>query len=62
MPPPQINRNLKPKRKLSDSLSVASNTEPSSPRPAPTVDRSCKPAINSQVYPIDFLIFVFKYF
>ncbi|KAF5277604.1 hypothetical protein FQA39_LY06097 [Lamprigera yunnana] len=48
MPPPQINRSLKPKRKLSDSVSVTSSNEPSSPRPAPSVDRSCKPVINVQ--------------
>lgn len=43
MPPPVVNRELKPKRKLSDSLSVSSNTEPSSPRAAPCVDRKLKP-------------------
>ncbi|KAF5272571.1 hypothetical protein FQR65_LT04910 [Abscondita terminalis] len=48
MPPPQINRSLKPKRKLSDSVSITSSNEPSSPRPAPCVDRTCKPAINVQ--------------
>lgn len=48
MPPPTINRSLKPKRKLSDSLSVTSSTEPSSPRPAPSVDRTRKPHIMCQ--------------
>ncbi|CAG9823182.1 unnamed protein product [Phaedon cochleariae] len=45
MPPPAVNRELKPRRKLSDSLSTASNPEPSSPRhaPAPSVDRKLKP-------------------
>lgn len=44
MPPPKVNRGLKPKRKLSDSLSVASSTEPNSPRLAPSVDRKLKPS------------------
>lgn len=48
MPPPQINRSLKPKRKLSDSVSITSSNEPSSPRPAPSVNRSCKPVISMQ--------------
>lgn len=48
MPPPQINRRLKPIRKLSDTVSITSSTEPSSPRLAPSVDRSCKPVINTQ--------------
>ncbi|XP_031339371.1 protein daughter of sevenless isoform X2 [Photinus pyralis] len=48
MPPPQINRRLKPKRKLSDAVSITSSNEPSSPRLAPSVDRSCKPVINTQ--------------
>ncbi|CAH1370352.1 protein daughter of sevenless [Tenebrio molitor] len=43
MPPPIVNRDLKPKRKLSDSLSSSSNPEPSSPRGAPSVDRKLKP-------------------
>ncbi|XP_063923250.1 protein daughter of sevenless-like [Zophobas morio] len=43
MPPPVVNRDLKPKRKLSDSLSSSSNPEPSSPRNAPSVDRKLKP-------------------
>lgn len=46
MPPPVVNRGLKPKRKLSDTLSISSNTEPSSPRPAPSIDRKLKP-VNS---------------
>ncbi|GJQ75211.1 putative PH domain protein [Trypoxylus dichotomus] len=41
--PPVVNRGLKPKRKLSDTLSVSSNPEPSSPRLAPSVDRKLKP-------------------
>lgn len=43
MPPPAVNRELKPKRKLSDTLSSCSNPEPSSPRSAPSVDRKLKP-------------------
>lgn len=46
MPPPAVNRDLKPKRKLSDSHSISSNPEPSSPRSAtaaPTIDRKLKP-------------------
>lgn len=44
MPPPIVNRGLKPKRKLSDSVSVASlNPEPSSPRFGPSIDRKLKP-------------------
>lgn len=42
MPPPVINRDLKPRRKLSDSHSICSN-EPPSPRGAPSVDRKLKP-------------------
>ncbi|CAG9858630.1 unnamed protein product [Phyllotreta striolata] len=43
MPPPLVNRELKPKRKLSDSHSISSNPEPPSPRNAPSVDRKLKP-------------------
>lgn len=43
MPPPVVNRDLKPKRKLSDSHSISSNPEPPSPRIAPSVDRKLKP-------------------
>ncbi|XP_060532257.1 GRB2-associated-binding protein 1 [Cylas formicarius] len=43
MPPPAINRELKPRRKLSDSHSTGSNPEPPSPRNAPSVDRKLKP-------------------
>ncbi|XP_056639103.1 GRB2-associated-binding protein 1 [Diorhabda sublineata] len=43
MLPPTVNRELKPKRKSSDSHSVASNPEPSSPRNVPSVDRKLKP-------------------
>lgn len=44
IPPPAVNRDLKPKRKLSDTHSNCSNTEPPSPRnAAPTVDRKLKP-------------------
>ncbi|KAL1506329.1 hypothetical protein ABEB36_005715 [Hypothenemus hampei] len=46
MPPPTVNRDLKPRRKLSDTLSTSSNTEPPSPRNipgAPSVDRKLKP-------------------
>ncbi|CAH0559967.1 unnamed protein product [Brassicogethes aeneus] len=44
MPPPKVNRGLKPKRKLSDSLSVSSAQDPPSPRAnAPSVDRKLKP-------------------
>ncbi|XP_050509898.1 GRB2-associated-binding protein 1 isoform X1 [Diabrotica virgifera virgifera] len=43
MPPPMVNRELKPKRKLSDSHSISSNPEPPSPRSAPSVDRKLKP-------------------
>lgn len=43
MPPPIVNRDLKPKRKLSDSLSISSNPEQPSPRLAPSVDRHLKP-------------------
>jgi hypothetical protein len=49
MPPPIVNRDLKPKRKLSDSLSSSSNPEPSSPRGAPSVDRKLKPPTPLQV-------------
>lgn len=49
MPPPVVNRGLKPKRKLSDTLSVSSSIEPPSPRLAPSVDRKLKPT-NFQVY------------
>lgn len=41
--PPAVNRGLKPKRKLSDSLSIASVTEPSSPQSGPSIDRKLKP-------------------
>ncbi|XP_074032240.1 daughter of sevenless isoform X2 [Leptinotarsa decemlineata] len=43
MAPPMVNRELKPKRKLSDSHSITSNPEPPSPRNAPSVDRKLKP-------------------
>lgn len=44
MPPPVVNRELKPRRKLSDAHSSCSNTEPPSPKTAgPTVDRKLKP-------------------
>lgn len=43
MPPPIVHRELKPKRKLSDSLSISSMNEPPSPRGAPSVDRKLKP-------------------
>ncbi|XP_044748247.1 protein daughter of sevenless [Coccinella septempunctata] len=43
MPPPIVHRELKPKRKLSDSLSICSMNEPPSPRSAPSVDRKLKP-------------------
>lgn len=43
MPPPMVNRELKPRRKLSDSHSISSNPEPPSPRNAPSVDRKLKP-------------------
>ncbi|RZC36124.1 daughter of sevenless [Asbolus verrucosus] len=51
LPPPIVNRDLKPKRKLSDTLSSSSNPEPSSPRSAPSVDRKLKPPTPLQVYP-----------
>ncbi|KAH1019621.1 hypothetical protein HUJ04_009413 [Dendroctonus ponderosae] len=44
MPPPTVNRDLKPRRKLSDTLSTSSYNEPPSPRTlAPSVDRKLKP-------------------
>ncbi|XP_050307822.1 protein daughter of sevenless [Anthonomus grandis grandis] len=44
MLPPTVNRELKPKRKLSDTHSTSSNTEPPSPRTAaPSIDRKLKP-------------------
>ncbi|CAG9762314.1 unnamed protein product [Ceutorhynchus assimilis] len=44
MPPPTVNRELKPRRKLSDAPSTSSTTEPPSPRTqAPSVDRKLKP-------------------
>ncbi|KAK9877670.1 hypothetical protein WA026_019341 [Henosepilachna vigintioctopunctata] len=43
MPPPMVNRELKPKRKLSDSVSISSNNDPPSPRGAPSIDRKLKP-------------------
>ncbi|XP_066145355.1 protein daughter of sevenless [Euwallacea fornicatus] len=44
MPPPSVNRDLKPRRKKSDSLSTSSTAEPPSPRiAAPSVDRKLKP-------------------
>lgn len=49
MPPPIVHRELKPKRKLSDSLSISSMNEPPSPRGAPTVDRKLKPPTPLQV-------------
>ncbi|XP_076273542.1 daughter of sevenless isoform X2 [Rhynchophorus ferrugineus] len=43
-PPPFVNRELKPKRKLSDAHSTCSINEPPSPRNAgPSVDRKLKP-------------------
>ncbi|XP_022918658.1 protein daughter of sevenless [Onthophagus taurus] len=45
-PPPVVNRGLKPKRKLSDTRSITSNPEPSSPRLAPNVDRHLKPLLS----------------
>lgn len=42
-PPPAVDRGLKPKRKLSDSLSIASLTEPPSPQSGPSIDRTLKP-------------------
>lgn len=49
MPPPIVNRDLKPKRKLSDSHSISSNPESTSPRIAPSVDRKLKPPTPLQV-------------
>lgn len=49
MPPPVVNRGLKPRRKLSDSVSVTSNPEPSSPRSGPSIDRKLKPSTPLQV-------------
>lgn len=50
MPPPAVNRELKPKRKLSDSHSISSNPEPPSPRnTGPSVDRKLKPPTPLQV-------------
>ncbi|XP_019881614.1 GRB2-associated-binding protein 1 isoform X2 [Aethina tumida] len=43
MPPPAVDRGLKPKRKLSDTHSIGSVQEPASPRGAPSVDRKLKP-------------------
>lgn len=50
MPPPAVNRELKPRRKLSDSHSISSNPEPPSPRnTGPSVDRKLKPPTPLQV-------------
>lgn len=46
--PPLVNRCLKPGRKLSDSASICSLPEPSSPRSAPNVDRKLKPSSQPQ--------------
>ena len=58
MPPPVVNRDLKPKRKLSDSLSSSSNPEPSSPRNAPSVDRKLKPPTPLQVIETNFAMVI----
>lgn len=47
--PPVVNRTLKPGRKLSDSASICSLPEPSSPRLAPNVDRKLKPSTQGSV-------------
>ncbi|XP_017784665.1 PREDICTED: GRB2-associated-binding protein 2 [Nicrophorus vespilloides] len=62
MPPPVVNRCLKPKRKLSDTRSIASSTaEPPSPRPAPCVDRKLKPTMTFGTMPCQRKAFEVEY-
>ncbi|KRT84959.1 hypothetical protein AMK59_2789, partial [Oryctes borbonicus] len=60
IPPPVVNRGLKPKRKLSDTLSISSNPEPSSPRLAPSVDRKLKPTTTVLPVNVDLCFFYEK--